>query len=162
MPRKKIHHRPLPPWEQEKRLQGAGLSPIRPTDGPAPLPADLPSLEERVDWIERFIRNKRHYPFDMLFFVMYDIEDHKIRRHVAKYLQRNGCMRMQKSVFIGHLAQKPYQELAQTLAEINSMYQNGDSILVLPVTQESIARLQVIGKEVAYQMVADPPKLVII
>jgi CRISPR-associated protein Cas2 len=37
---------------------------------------------------------------DMIFFVMYDIENNKVRTHIAKFLIRKGCIRLQKSVFI--------------------------------------------------------------
>jgi CRISPR-associated protein Cas2 len=148
--------------EQQRRIQKAALKTRcwqRANEG---VPADLYSLKQRIEWIERFLHQQAPFRFDMLFFVMYDIEDHKVRRHVANYLKRNGCLRMQKSVFIGQATQKTYQSIAHTLAEINAMYQNGDSILVLPITQETITRLQVIGKEVNYRMVTNPPRVVII
>lgn len=123
----------------------------------------LPDLEERVRSIEHFLRQSNENSGNtMLFFVMYDIEDNKVRRHLAKYLMKNGCMRMQKSVFIGNAGHKQYREIAQTLEEVNSMYENGDSILILPVTRESMVQLNVIGKDLNYKMVTTPPNVLII
>jgi len=123
----------------------------------------LPDLAERVRLIENFVRRQaENNQNGMLFFVMYDIEDHKVRRHLAKYLIKNGCMRMQKSVFIGNTAAKRYREIAETLEEVNSMYKNDDSILILPVTKESMVQLNVIGKDLNYKMVTTPPNILII
>lgn len=123
----------------------------------------LPDLAERVRLIENFVRRQsENNGTDMLFFVMYDIEDHKVRRHLAKYLIKNGCTRMQKSVFLGNAAPKKYREIAETLEEVNSLYENGDSILILPVTKENMVQLNVIGKDLNYKMVAAPPNVLII
>lgn len=120
-------------------------------------------LSARVRLIIEFLSTKRDNTNPgMLFFVMYDIEDNKIRGHVSKYLIRNGCLRMQKSVFIGNVPHKKYREIADTLEEVNAMYSNGDSILVLPVTRETIAQLQVIGKDLNYKMATEPPNVLII
>jgi CRISPR-associated endonuclease Cas2 len=97
----------------------------------------------------------------MLFFVMYDIEDHKVRHHVAKYLKKQGCTRVQKSIFLGNASMKLYREIGDTLREVNSLYTNGDSIMVLPVTKESMVQLSVIGKDLDYNMVVSPPNVLI-
>jgi CRISPR-associated protein Cas2 len=121
-------------------------------------------LDERVRIIEAFVQRQTttNDPTFMLFFVMYDIEDNRVRRHLARYLIRQGCTRMQKSVFLGSASYKRYREIADTLEEVNSMYENGDSILILPVTKDNMAQLNVIGKNMNYQMVVAPPKILII
>lgn len=123
----------------------------------------LPELSSRVLFIESlFASSFQPGNNHMLFFVMYDIEDHRIRRHIAKYLQRNGCERLQKSVFLGSSPQHIYREIAQTLSEINSMYQNKDSIMLLPVSRESMMHLKVIGKDLHYKLIVQPPNVLII
>jgi CRISPR-associated protein Cas2 len=163
MPRKRPEREPISFPERMRRIREAGLG-TRHWQG-AMSDADrlLPDLAERVRRIQAFLTpvSGQTSP-GMLFFVMYDIEDHKIRRHIAKYLLRQGCMRMQKSVFIGNVPHKKYREIADTLEEVNSMYANGDSLLVLPITQETIAQLQVIGKDLNYKMVTSPPNVLII
>lgn len=149
--------------ERLRRLREAGLRTNRLQGYLPERQRELPDLEARVRAIEHFLRHPNENNGNaMLFFVMYDIEDHKVRRHLAKYLIKNGCMRMQKSVFVGNTEHKRYREIAQTLEEVNSMYENGDSILILPVTRESMVQLNVIGKDLNYKMVTTPPNVLII
>lgn len=149
--------------ERLKRLQTAGLQTSLLKGRLSEAARTLGPLEARVRRIEEFVSAWQDIKGkNMLFFVMYDIEDHKIRRHVAKYLLRSGCMRLQKSVFLGNNAHAVYKEMSETLREINSMYQNNDSIVILPVTRESITQLKVIGKDLEYKMVVQPPNVLII
>ena len=163
MPKKRPEREPISFPERLRRIRDAGLHTRQMQGGMPDTDRTLPDLAERVRRIQAFLtRGSGQTSTGMLFFVMYDIEDHKIRRHIAKYLIRQGCMRMQKSVFIGNLPHKKYREIADTLEEVNSMYANGDSLLVLPITQETIAQLQVIGKDLNYKMVTSPPNVLII
>jgi len=74
----------------------------------------------------------------MLYFVMYDIEDNKIRNHIAKFLIKKGCMRVQKSIYLAKSSSAIYQNIADTLMEINAMYKNNDSIFLLPVPEDKL------------------------
>jgi CRISPR-associated protein Cas2 len=125
---------------------------------------DIEDLDKRVAVIERHLNQyiRKSNVDTMLFFVMYDIEDHKVRFHVAKYLKKQGCTRVQKSIFLGNAPMKVYREIADTLREVNALYDNGDSIMVLPVTKESMVQLNVIGKDLDYKMVVSPPNVLII
>lgn len=60
----------------------------------------LPSLEERIKCIFDTINSDKRPVNNMLFFVMYDIESNKVRYNVVKYLQKKGCTRIQKSIFL--------------------------------------------------------------
>jgi CRISPR-associated protein Cas2 len=77
---------------------------------------------------------------------MYDIENNKIRRTVAKYLEQKGCLRVQKSVFFARLHRKMHQEIAETLREIQQCYENEDTIMLLPVGEDMLNSLLCIGK----------------
>jgi len=46
---------------------------------------------------------------DALQVVHYDIENNKIRNYIAKYLERKGCIRVQKSIFIAESARKKFK-----------------------------------------------------
>ena len=149
--------------ERIRRIHASGLNTTHLRGAMREQDRILPDLAERVRNIEAFLqinRDKTHP--GMLFFVMYDIEDNRIRRHIAKYLIRQGCLRMQKSVFIGNTRHKQFREISDTLEEVNSMYANGDSILVLPITRETIVQLKVIGKDLNYKMITSPPNVLII
>ena len=149
--------------ERLRRLRASGLSTAHFRGAMSDRDRTLPDIRERVRLIIEFLTvGTDTNTQGMLFFVMYDIEDHKIRRHISKYLIRGGCLRIQKSVFIGQASHKQYREIADTLEEVNSMYSNGDSILVLPITRETVAQLQVIGKDLNYKMVTSPPNVLII
>ena len=124
----------------------------------------IEEIDSRIAAIEKHLcQNIRKSSVDsMLFFIMYDIEDHKVRTHISKYLKKHGCTRLQKSVFIGSGPLKLYRELSDTLREVNALYENGDSILVLPVSKESIVQLNVIGKDLDYRLAVEPPNVLII
>jgi CRISPR-associated protein Cas2 len=149
--------------ERLKRLAKAGLQTTQLRGRMRSEDRTLGTLEARVNRIQEFVKNWQDPKNKgMLYFVMYDIEDHRIRRNIAKYLIREGCTRIQKSVFMGNNSHAKYREMADTLEEINQMYQNSDSIVILPVTRESITQLEVVGKDLQYKMVVQPPNVLII
>ena len=84
----------------------------------------------------------------MLFFVMYDIESNKVRRYIVKYLERKGCTRVQKSIFLANLSMEKYQDIRNDLAEVQAAYDNEDSILVVPITTDYLRSMKVIGQNI--------------
>lgn len=84
----------------------------------------------------------------MLFFVMYDIESNKVRRYVVKYLERQGCTRIQKSIFLADLEMSKFNEIKNDLAEVQAVYENNDSILVVPITTEYLRSMKIIGQNI--------------
>lgn len=96
-------------------------------------------------------------PEEMYCFIMYDIEDNKVRRLVAKYLEKKGCIRVQKSIFFAKLHRNMYREVSQTLKEIQEAYTNADSVLVLPVGEDMLGNLLVIGKAIEFELMTNLP-----
>jgi len=84
----------------------------------------------------------------MLFFIMYDIESNKVRRNVVKYLERQGCTRIQKSIFLADLSSDTYHMIRNDLAEVQALYENQDSIIVCPVSTELLRSMKIIGKSI--------------
>lgn len=84
----------------------------------------------------------------MLFFVMYDVESNKVRRYVVKYLERQGCTRIQKSIFLADLEMSKFNEIKNDLAEVQAVYENNDSILVVPITTEYLRSMKIIGQNI--------------
>ena len=84
----------------------------------------------------------------MLFFVMYDIESTKVRRHIAKYLINKGCFRVQRSIFLADISHEQYECIKSDLAKVQACYDNEDSILIVPVSLELIKAMKVIGKSI--------------
>jgi CRISPR-associated protein Cas2 len=145
--------KPLTFAENMLRLYRSGL----PADAPLKKPPadagdEIPSIEVRVQTLLGLINNKqdnRH----MLFFVMYDIENDKVRRQVVKYLLRKGCMRVQKSIFVGDREHKIYAEIKDDLAAVQACYDNEDSILVLPISTDYLQAMRIIGKSIDLDIV---------
>ena len=146
MPRKK---KQLSFAEHVKKLYSSGL----PRDKPPVSQIDnLVSLEQRVQEIFGII-NKKHSQIYMTFFVMYDIENDKVRNQVVKYLLKKGCMRIQKSIFLADLEHAIYAQIKDDLADVQSCYENNDSIIVCPISTDHLRALRIIGKNIDMDIV---------
>ena len=133
--------------DQMKKLIASGIN-----DSPKIVVKDdseaLTPLEERVQDILGLSDNARKRKDRMLLFVMYDIESDKVRRLVVKYLIREGCTRIQKSIFLADRPVATYNKIKSDLAEVQAVYDNEDSIIVLPVTTDYLRMMKVIGKNI--------------
>lgn len=109
-----------------------------------------------MQWLSRQSRIKNN---TMLYMIMYDIENNKIRTHIAKYLIKKGCLRIQKSVYLAKSSPGVMRDITETLKEINEIYQNEDSIFVLPVPEEKFNNIKVIGKNVEFELVTKPKNI---
>jgi CRISPR-associated protein Cas2 len=135
--------------EHVKKLYSSGLPrnklPVGEVD-------NLVSLEHRVQEIFGII-NKKHSQLRMTFFVMYDIENDKVRNQVVKYLLRKGCMRIQKSIFLADLEHAIYAQINDDLAAVQACYENNDSIIVCPISTDYLRALRIIGKNIDVDIV---------
>ncbi|MEP7266154.1 MAG: CRISPR-associated endonuclease Cas2 [Saprospiraceae bacterium] len=113
----------------------------------APIHRKLEAIES---WLSQY---KYQKDITMLYLVMYDIENDRVRNQIAKYLLRKGCMRIQKSVYLSKSSRTTYHDIHQTLREINDLYANEDSIFLLPVPEEKFQNIKVIGKNVEFDIV---------
>lgn len=111
----------------------------------------LPDLMERIHSLQKikFDKKKR----TMLYFVMYDIENDKVRRLIAKYLERKGLMRIQKSIFIGDTQHRVFDEIRQTLAEVQQAYANHNSLILVPISVDEVRSMKIIGKHIDLDLV---------
>ena len=115
------------------------------------------TIDERVEKIEEWLYKQRKIKDrTMLYLVMYDIENDKIRTQVAKYLIKKGCLRIQKSVYLTKSNRTTYDDIYETLRDINGMYENEDSIFVMPIPEEKFAHLKAIGKNVEFEVITKP------
>lgn len=108
----------------------------------------LTSLTERTKQILGIVNKEKKRVGRMLFFVMYDIESNKVRRYVVKYLERQGCTRIQKSIFLADLETAKFNEIKRDLTEVQAAYENFDSILVVPITTEYLRAMKIIGQNI--------------
>lgn len=114
------------------------------------LPASL------ADWMSWLNASPKKRPEEMYCFVYYDIENDKIRRMVAKLLEKQGCIRVQKSVFFARIHRRRYHELTDLLRQIQLLYDNDDSILLLPVGEDMLNSLQCIGRSFDLELITAP------
>ena len=146
MPRKKKP--PLTFVEEMSKLKAAGLEESAPPNRQLPDWEALPTIEERLELLFNIVKNKKRNSLQMLFFVMYDIESNKVRRHVVKYLERQGCTRVQKSIFLADLPIAKYEQIKSDLAAVQACYDNYDSILVVPISTDYLKAMKVIGQSI--------------
>lgn len=139
---------PLGYIEILKKLQRSGLEHSPVINRPVGNLDDLPTLEERLQVILGLAKKKNKERGNMLFFVMYDIESNKVRYNISKYLERMGCQRIQKSIFLADLSIEKYESIKRDLAEVQSLYENNDSIIVCPVSSDLLNSMKVIGKSI--------------
>lgn len=145
--------KPRPPIYYLQRLmlrRQSGLSSSPPIPNTQIVDADdtpITSISERVSAILDLINIPNRPPQNMIFFVMYDIQNNKVRRLVAKYLEQKGCTRIQRSIFLADLDGQTYQTIKADLAEVQSLYDNNDSIIVCPVSTDLLRSMKVIGQQ---------------
>lgn len=133
-----------------KKISAAGLenSPAPNRDRVEDDLEELLPLEERMKRILGLVNDQKKRVGRMLFFVMYDIESNKVRRYVVKYLERQGCTRIQKSIFLADLEMSKFNEVKKDLADVQAVYENNDSILVVPITTEYLRSMKIIGQNI--------------
>lgn len=146
MPRKKKE----PPGfiEVMRKLAKAGLKGSPQPNRPVPDDEGITTLEERVTKILGLVNTKNRPASNMIFFVMYDIQDNKVRKQVHKYLLKMGCYRVQRSVFLADLANSKYDQIRSDLTEVQEAYENEDSILIVPISTDYLTAMKIIGQTI--------------
>lgn len=148
MPRKKKP--PLSYAERLKKIAAAHLDAGNVMDVDA-THADveaLESFEQRIKKILGLAEKSKKGQGRMLFFVMYDIENDKVRRLVSKYLQDKGCTRVQRSIFLADAPTAVYEQIRTDLGDVQAAYDNNDSIIVLPVSTDYLRMMKIIGQKI--------------
>lgn len=112
-------------------------------------------LQERVDKLLDIVNKPGRKATQMLFFVMYDITSNKVRAMVAKYLIKKGCFRIQRSIFLADLNAGACNQIKTDLAEVQASYDNDDSILIVPVTENFLNAMKIIGKDLNLDIILD-------
>ncbi len=127
--------------------RGAGIAENKP---------DEPELEDLRLRIKKIldIGNRNIKPTDMLYFIMYDIENNKVRTQIAKYLIKQGCLRVQKSIFFAETERRVFTGIHSDLKAIQEMYDNNDSIFFVPVSTDQIRAMKIIGQNTDFDLIA--------
>jgi len=130
--------------EKLARIKQAGLGKksVKDTDEDE----QIESIETRIEKIFKLVNDKKST--HMLYFIMYDIENNKIRNYIAKYLEKKGCIRIQKSIFLTQSERPVFREIRDILKEVQKAYDNQDSILLVPISTDELRSMSMIGKDV--------------
>jgi CRISPR-associated endonuclease Cas2 len=139
--------------EKLQKIKEAGILPVQ----SIPKEDQLLQLNERIQQILQIIKEEPIKATQMNYLIMYDITENKVRYQIAKYLEKKGCVRIQKSVFLAKTENKYFQEIHDTLKEINSYYENQDSIILVPINASDVRSMKLIGKNVNIETITDKP-----
>ena len=137
--------------EALEKIRQAGIKPSR------SIPKDelLPDLTQRIKQILQIISSSK--ADRMTYLIMYDITNNKVRNQIAKYLLKQGCIRIQKSVYLANSKNKHFQDIHDTLKEVNSYYENQDSIILVPINVSDVRSMKLIGKNINISTITDKP-----
>ena len=131
-----------------EKLKRAGISNNREISSSINDPSPIIDINERIKQIIGLINTPKRKSTSMLFFVMYDIENNKVRYQVSKYLERKGCIRIQRSIFLADLSTDQYHTIKSDLTEVQSLYDNHDSIIIVPISTDYLQAMKVIGQSI--------------
>jgi CRISPR-associated protein Cas2 len=114
---------------------------------------ELDPLEIRIQRIFE-INSRTHLSADtMLYFIMYDIENNKVRNQIAKYLTKKGCLRVQKSIFFADTERSVFDSIHRDLRTIQELYDNHDSIFFVPVSTDQVKTMKIIGHSIDFELI---------
>ena len=116
---------------------------------------DMESLRKRINIILNITKKQTIAPGNMLYFIMYDIQNNKIRTLIAKYLINKGCQRVQKSIFFAETARSVYNQIVNDLKAVQETYDNEDSIFMVPVSTDQLRAMKMIGQNIDFDIVAN-------
>lgn len=143
----------LPYLEKLKKLQRSGLDNSPEINRTLSDINSISTIEKRIEYLFQIINSHKRSIINMLFFVMYDIESNKVRYNVAKYLERKGCTRIQRSIFLADLPKNEYDEIKRDLTEVQALYDNHDSIIVCPISTDQLKAMKIIGQHIAIDII---------
>lgn len=138
-------------------LKKSGLSSRSSQDSKEKYSEDLDNLSARIKKLLNIIQSKPVKATEMLALIMYDIENNKVRTLIAKYLIEKGCVRIQKSVYMLRAPRKLYNEIEKTMKEIQELYENQDSILLVPIPVNTPENMKIIGKDIQIETLIEKP-----
>ncbi|AFM02523.1 CRISPR-associated endoribonuclease Cas2 [Bernardetia litoralis DSM 6794] len=97
----------------------------------------------------------------MTYLILYDISEDRIRTHISKHLEERGCRRVQKSVFMAKMSIEKYHEIRDYLQQIQDEYENDDTILFIPISQQVLRETYMIGNNIPFLDAVDDKKVLI-
>lgn len=80
----------------------------------------------------------------MLYWLIYDISDNKIRNKIASKCKNYGLFRVQKSSFLGNLSKNKSEMLILEIKELE--LKKDDCIFMIPTCKSCFSYKEIIGK----------------
>lgn len=145
--------KPLTFLEKLQMIKKAGLKPLNAPNREHHGYNQIASLPERVEIILELFNRHPKKQNNMLYFIMYDIENDKVRTQIAKYLIKKGCQRVQKSIFLADSARERFNEIHNTIKEVQEIYDNNDSVLIVPVSFDQLQAMKIIGQQIELDLI---------
>lgn len=145
--------KPLTLYQKLLKIKRAGLSHLQPPNDFESNATDLPTQQQRIDRILELYNKNASKSLGMIYFIMYDIENNKVRNHIAKYLKKKGCSRVQKSIFLASTDRSVFNEMYSTIKEVQEFYENNDSIFFVPVSVDALRSMKIVGQSINYDLV---------
>ena len=154
-PRPKEKKKRVPPsfGEIMRKLKRSGLEGSPPANKQWDDGSDVEEISIRIQRILGIFNRQNGDPRRMVYFVMYDIENNKVRTLISKYLIKKGCTRVQKSIFLADTERKIFDEIQTDLKEVQECYDNDDSILLVPVSFDLLQSMKMMGKNVDFDLI---------
>ena len=140
-----------------EKLALIGEAGIKKADNKSTKLQGLNTLQDRINALLNIVKDKPIKATEMTYLIMYDISNDKVRTQIAKYLLNQGCVRIQRSVFIVKTKNQNFEEIHDTLKEVNEYYQNEDSIILVPINASDARSMKLIGKNVHISTITDKP-----
>lgn len=110
-------------------------------------------LPDRIKKILQITQRNHINATDMLYFIMYDIENDKVRTQISKYLIKSGCLRVQKSIFFAETERDKFNKIHHDLKKVQEAYNNEDSIFIVPISTDLVRTMKIIGKNNDFDLV---------
>jgi CRISPR-associated protein Cas2 len=139
--------------EKMLKIKHAGIQNIGDVNMVRQQSSDIETLDERITQVLQLVYKTKILPTHMIYFVMYDIENNRVRRNIAKFLLRKGCIRVQKSIFLAQTERKVYNEIFQALRDVHDIYDNHDSIFLVPVSTDELRSMKIIGHNINFDFI---------
>ena len=99
----------------------------------------------------------------MHYVICYDIESDQRRERIARALEKSGCHRVQKSVFVGPRMRK--RDLVALQEDLRALWAEGevsagDSVLIIPLGDDRAGAPWVLGYDGLGEVLKPPPRKV--
>ncbi len=92
----------------------------------------------------------------MIVWVLYDIQDNRVRSKVAKICKRYGLYRVQKSVFLGTIEDTQREAMGLEIQEL--IDEHKDSVYIFPMNKSELKQTVLLGQAFDKKLVTDEVK----